>query len=218
MMPRIVLVEDHTLFADAIERVLMDAGMEVTHIATRGEFAKEVVERERPDLVLMDVNLPDGDGLDIGTDILSSHPETKVMLLTALDDGRRAAKAMKNGFSGYLTKDLPIPQFVSAVQTALAGDVVLRPKLARSLAGERSPEERDAALLFDQLTVREREVLALLVEGSNTRAMSKRLGVSPNTVRTHIQNILMKLHVGSRLEAVTFSIRYGFMAPATHAS
>jgi two-component system, NarL family, nitrate/nitrite response regulator NarL len=183
--------------------------MEVLELATSAHQALETVRRERPNVVLLDLGLPDMSGIEAGKKILEEFPETKIIAVTAMSDSRVLRDAIRAGFQGYLTKDTPLKQFVSSIDTIIDGQVVMPRALAPGAAGAQSPEERAAALLVAQLTPREREVLALLAEGVNSKAICARLGVSSNTVRTHVQNILTKLQVHSRLEAATFGVRLG---------
>jgi two-component system, NarL family, nitrate/nitrite response regulator NarL len=185
--------------------------MEVLELATSAHQGMETARRERPNVVLLDLGLPDMGGIEAGKKILEDLPEAKIIAVTGLNDSRAARDALRAGFQGYLTKDTPLVQFVGAIQTILDGQVVMPRNLAPGAAGAQSPEERAAALLIAQLTPREREVLALLAEGVNSKTICARLGVSSNTVRTHVQNILTKLQVHSRLEAATFGVRLGIV-------
>jgi two-component system, NarL family, nitrate/nitrite response regulator NarL len=211
---RVLIVEDQTLFAEAIRSSLMDLGIRVLELCGNGPEAMAVVRRERPDLVLLDIGLPGESGLAVGRQILSEGPGTKVVALTALDDARTLREAMRVGFHGYLTKDIPIRQFVRSISAVLDGQLVAPHRLARQAAGGRSADAEAAALLTEQLTAREREVLGLLVDGASGADIAKRLTVSPHTVRTHVQSILAKLQVHSRLEAASFAVRYGIVRPS----
>ena len=209
-MTKILIVEDHTLFADAIRSSLEDLDMEVLEPCADGAAALEAVRRDRPDLVLMDIGLP---GLAAGRQILEVAPGTKVVALTAMEDVRTMREAMSAGFHGYLTKDVQLRQFVRSIRAVLDGQMVLPHRLARRATGIGSPEDQAAALLAQQLTTREREVFALLVSGANSAEIARRLTVSPHTVRTHVQGILTKLQVHSRLEAAAFGLRHGIVEP-----
>jgi two-component system, NarL family, nitrate/nitrite response regulator NarL len=208
---RVMIVEDHTLFAESIRRTLESHGLDVVGIATSEREALPLARETKPDLLLQDLGLPDADGASCAKKILEDLPELKVVVVTALDNPRRVGELIRDGFQGYLTKDTPLIQFVTAVQAAIDGQVVIPQRSARRVAGAKSPEEKDAALLAEQLTPREHEVLALLATGATSGAIAKQLSVSLNTVRTHIQNVLTKLQVHSRLEAATFAVRYGIV-------
>ena len=203
---RILIVDDHTLFADAIAIQLEDVGMEVVGRAANGTQAIEEARRTEPDVVLMDLALPDQSGLSAGRAILEERPTTRVVVLTALEDRAVADEALRLGFRGYLTKDTPVARFVEAIGSVCEGEIVL-PQRLRATA-RRPGGDADVALLASLLTSREREVLALLVEGADGGTIAGRLGISRNTVRTHVQSILTKLQVHSRLEAATFAVRH----------
>jgi two-component system, NarL family, nitrate/nitrite response regulator NarL len=204
---RILLVDDHLLFADAIRPMLEPFGGDEVEVVTRGSEAAEAVERECPDLALIDLGLPDQGGLGVGRMILERCPRAKVVALTALSDPRAVEEALRSGFHGYLTKDTPVGRFANALRSILDGQVVVPHRLGP--ASVRPSETSDGALLAEQLTPRERHVLALLVQGAGSHAIASGLGISPNTVRTHVQTILTKLQVHSRLEAATFAVRHG---------
>jgi two-component system nitrate/nitrite response regulator NarL len=207
-MTRVLIVEDHALFADAIKSCLSDQGMQITGICSSGEQALEAVRRDPPDLVLVDVRLAGESGLEVGRKILEELPGVLVVALTALNDPQIARQAVRLGFRGYITKDLPIRQFVRSIQSVLDGQLIVSHRAGR-VNGRR--EEEASALLAAQLTPREREMLALLVEGKSGGEIARSLHLSPNTVRTHIQSVLTKLHVHSRLEAAAFAVRHGIV-------
>jgi two-component system, NarL family, nitrate/nitrite response regulator NarL len=164
-----------------------------------------MVSQESPDVALVDLGLPDQSGLVVGKMMLDACPGTKIVALTALDDPRAVEEALRAGFHGYIVKDIPVPQFISQVESVLEGRLVV-PRVATV-----RPQPDGAALLSEQLTDREREVLSLLVRGLTGHAIADRLGISANTVRTHVQSILTKLQVHSRLEAATFAVRHGIV-------
>jgi two-component system nitrate/nitrite response regulator NarL len=204
---RVLIVDDHALFVDAIRPTLVRLGFEEIDHVTSGEAVLATVTAAPPTLALVDLGLPDRSGLSVGHDILEACPGTKVVVLTALDDHRTVLRAIQAGFHGYLTKGTPVTSFTSAIRSVLDGQQVF-PSGSRN-GRSRGGAERDARMLADQLTAREREVLSLLVQGVSGDRLSQRLGISPNTVRTHVQSILTKLQVHSRLEAATFAVRHG---------
>ncbi len=208
---RILIVDDHRLFADVIRSVLEGHGMEVFAVASSLEEGLATARREHPDVVLVDLGMPDGNGIGLGRTIVAELPETKVIALTALNDPKVVGEALRAGFAGYLTKDTPLTRFVAMIEAAAAGQVVIPQRLAAAAIGARTAEERHASLLAEQLSPRERQVLTLLAEGANSEDIAGKLSVSPNTVRTHVQSILTKLQVHSRLEAATFAVRYGIV-------
>lgn len=208
---RVLIVDDHRLFAEAIKLTLEEGGHEV-EIATSGIEAIEAARNETPDVVLMDLGLPDRSGLAVGRDLLEEHPEIKIVVVTSLEDDQAVREAVRSRFHGYLTKHTKLSQFVGAVETAVNGQMVLpQGSVTRRALGR---GDQEAELLARQLTPKELEVLRLLAEGANSAEIARRLQISPNTVRTHVQSILAKLQVHSRLEAVAFAARNGLVSRA----
>jgi len=210
---RVLIVDDHTLFAEVIRSTLDRLGMEVVGTVQSGQQGLEVAVRERPDLVLIDIGLPDESGLAVGRKILEQLPDARVIVVTSLNDPKAVAEAMRLGFHGYLSKNTPVERFVASILAVMEGEVVLPKAFAGPTAAPVTPQDREAALLIRQLTPREREILALLARGAGSEDIATGLGLSPNTVRTHVQNILMKLQVNSRLKAVAFATRHGLVQP-----
>jgi two-component system nitrate/nitrite response regulator NarL len=216
-LPIVLIVDDHRLFAEAITWALERLGMRVV-IASNAEEALRATHRHHPSLVLVDIGLPGTSGLTVGKDILRIAPSTKVVAVTALQDAGAVRDAVRLGFHGYLTKDTPIERFATSIKAAMSGQVVMPHSLARVVGGVQSEEERQAAVLAAQLTARERDVLTMLVEGASSTVIASRLSISPNTVRSHIQSILPKLQVHSRLEAAAFAIRHGLVETRRNSS
>ncbi|MGH2746798.1 MAG: response regulator [Actinomycetota bacterium] len=206
-----LIVDDHKLFAEAIRAALTEAGLEVVGVAATGRDATHLARSTHPELVLMDLGLPDDDGIRVGQDLMAEDPEVKILVVTALRDAKALKKALRVGFYGYVTKDTPVSQFVDSVRSALTGNVVVPRSMAPGAGGAQSPEEQAADLLARQLTSRELRVLGLLAEGARSEDIAERLSISVNTVRTHVQNVLTKLQVRSRLEAVAFAVRHGIV-------
>jgi two-component system nitrate/nitrite response regulator NarL len=196
------------LFAEAIRVAIEDGNMVVVGVVSRGGASLAAFEETAPDLVLMDLGLPDQSGLSAGQAIIERHPDAKIVALTALNDRATADEALRIGFRGYLTKDTPVANFMNALRSAIDGHLVLPHRLS---SARPSGAEKDAALLASYLTPREREVLSLLVQGADGRKAAKTLGISLNTIRTHVQSILTKLQVHSRLEAAAFAVRHGLV-------
>lgn len=193
--------------------VLRDRGIDVVAIARRGRQAVEVARRERPSIVLMDIGLPDMDGIDAGREIMEAVPGTRLLAITGLESADVVQEAMLNGFHGYLHKHAPSSELIKSILLVASGQAVMPQDAARRLASRATGEPQSGAVAASRLTRRELDVLALLVEGDDTGHIAERLFVSRNTVRTHIQNILGKLQVHSRLEAATYAVRHGIVRP-----
>jgi two-component system nitrate/nitrite response regulator NarL len=188
-------------------------GMTLADIATSAEQALPAVREERPDLVLLDLGLPDQDGISLGRAILEEAPGTKVVALTALEDDRAMQEALRSGFAGYLTKSSEPEQFKRALERVADGQVVFQHRLRAAPASD--PVGGDAHLLAKQLTAREVEVLQLLAEGASSTEISGQLSVAPTPLRTHLQGVLTKLQVHSRVEAAAFAVRHGLVKMRT---
>jgi two-component system nitrate/nitrite response regulator NarL len=169
-------------------------------------------ERDRPDLALVDIGLPDRSGIAVGRDLLERWPGMTVVVVTALDDGHLVREALRVGFAGYLTKDTASGQFVRSLQSILDGQLVVPRKLANAANGAHGDDEA-VRKTVSRLTEREREVLRLLADGASSEAIAEAFSITVNTARTHIQNVLTKLQVHSRLEAATFAVRHGLARP-----
>jgi two-component system, NarL family, nitrate/nitrite response regulator NarL len=164
--------------------------------------------------VLVDLGLPDVGGIDVGRSILEELPNTKVVAVTAASDSRTVRAVMGAGFHGYVTKDVSLTQFVSSINAALDGETVVPNRAQPAASVPMTDAQRHALLLADQLSPREKELLVLLVDGASSAQIADRLSLSPNTVRTHIQSIMSKLQVHSRLEAATFAVKHGIVKVA----
>lgn len=213
---RVLIVDDHRLFAEAMRLTLEDVGMQIVAVVRTGREALRIARRERPDVILVDVGLPDESGLAVGRAIMAAVPTAKVIVVTASEDRAIAAEASRTGFHGFVIKDTSLSKFVGSIDAVLRGQPVLPRHPARSRG--RSAGRSADALLAEQLTPREHEVLALLVQGVAGDAIAKRLGISGNTTRTHVQSILTKLQVHSRLEAAAFAVRNGIVKVPSRAA
>ena len=206
----VLIVDDHKLFAEAVQLVLERDGFRVT-VATTAAEALDAVQRFCPQVVLLDIGLPDQSGLELGEEILSRNPGTKVVILTSLEEPRVLQEAVRLGLHGFLTKDTKLPQLVRAIRDVADGQLVVPHRLA---VRRRNGQAEDIALMASQITPREHEVLELLARGASSADIASSLRVSPNTVRTHIQSILAKLQVHSRLEAVAFATMHNLVTTA----
>ena len=208
---KVLIVNENTLVSQAMRAILESHDFEVSLSAytlqARGEQPGTPASG-RPDVALVDIRVPDSGGIEAGRRIIRDHPLAKVLALTAQEDAGAFAAASQAGFHGWVLKDGSVSQLVGSIRGVLEGRVALPPRSTQRPGKVQSPAERDAALLAQHLTRREREVLSLLVEGESSQSISHSLSLSPHTVRTHIQNILTKLQVHSRFEAASFAVRF----------
>src|SRR5207248_10365730 len=189
--------------------------VEVIGEARNGREAVDQTRRLGPDLVLMDLNMPELDGLAATRLISAEQPDVKVVILTASEEDAHLFEAIKSGAQGYLFKNLASDELFRLLDGVARGEPALTPALARKLLGEfarPAPAPRVPAELASDLTDREREVLDLLVQGITTnRELAERLVVSENTVKYHLRNILDKLHVQNRAQVVAYAVRHGMV-------
>lgn len=212
---RVLLVDDHQLLTSSLSRLLA-AEPDIQVVGVAGSVAEaRTLARERMDVVLMDYRLPDGTGADATRAIKTRWPTARVVMLTAIADDETLLESIQAGADGYLTKDRAVEDVVGAVRAARAGETLLPRSvivgIAQKVATARErPVERPS---FEPLTARELEVLRALAEGLSTPEVCERLSISRNTLRTHAQNIMTKLRVHSKLEAVTVALRYRIIEP-----
>ena len=209
---RILIADDHALFRDGLRSLLRSQGHEVVAEARNGREAIELAHEKKPELILMDVSMPELDGISATRTITAELPDVKVIILTASDDSVSLFDAIKSGAQGYLLKNLEADDFFSMLDRAAQGEPALTATFAKRLLQEfarpAEPTVVPAAPENDELTAREREVLELMVAGvTSNRKLAKQLGVSENTVKFHVRNILEKLRLHSRAQVVGYALR-----------
>jgi two-component system, NarL family, nitrate/nitrite response regulator NarL len=212
---RVLLVDDHQLLTDSLARLLTaEPDIEVVGIAASVAETRRQTS-PRVDVALMDYRLPDGTGADATRIVKARWPSARVVMLTAVQDDETVLESIQAGADGYLTKDRAVDDVVATVRSARAGETLLPRSvimgIAQRVAGARDRQAERAPI--EPLTARELQVLQALAEGMATPAICARLSISRNTLRTHVQNIMMKLHVHSKLEAVTVGLRHRIIDP-----
>jgi DNA-binding NarL/FixJ family response regulator len=205
----VLVVDDQRTFADLLA-IALGAEPDFTCVGTSPSVAKAMVlaAELRPDLVIMDVRLADGDGVAATAELTRIYPELRVVVLTAHTDTTLMQRAADAGACALLPKDGSFPDMLTALRAARRGGLVIHPSLLRALVAER-PRRRSDAL--PALTRRERDVLRMLAAGSDARAIAKGLGISLNTYRGHVKSLLLKLNAHSQLEAVVIAMNYGLV-------
>ena len=210
---RILIADDHSLFRDGLRSLLASHGHEVVAEARNGEEAIALAKHHQPDVVLMDVSMPELDGIAATRRLSAELPGVKIIILTASQDDANLFDAIKSGAQGYLLKNLEAEDFFALLDAAQRGEPALTPSLARKLLQEFAKPAAPAGEAGpDELTERERAVLQLMVEGvTSNRRLAKQLGVSENTVKFHVRNILDKLRLHTRAEVVGYALRKGIV-------
>lgn len=212
-MIKVVIVDDQALIRDGLRTMLeLDDGISVVGEAADGGSAIDVVQRSRPDLVLMDIRMPGVDGLEATRRLLGRPNSPKVLVLTTYDADEYVLEAMRAGASGFLLKDLRKGQLVRAVHQAAAGDLVIDPSITRRLiekSADTSRARAEARSGLGRLTEREVEVLKLMARGLTNAELATELSVSESTVKTHVARVLDKLELRDRVQAVILAYEIG---------
>ena len=204
-MIRVVLADDHGVIRDGLGRLI--AGLEdieLVGVAADGVEAVELVAQLRPDVVLMDLEMPRLDGIGATKQIVAGHPGTAVLVLTSFSDRNRIIGALDAGALGYLLKDVSSEAVADGIRAAARGGAPLDPRAARTILAARSEPDPLAAL-----SAREREVLALLLEGLPNKLIARRLEISEKTVKTHLTNVFRAIDVTDRTQAALWAERHG---------
>ena len=211
---RIVLADDHALFRDGVSSLLQAWGHEVVGLAASGREAVDLVTRLEPDLVLMDVRMPGMSGVQATLAIAAIRPETPIVMLTVSEDEEDLFAAIRAGARGYLLKDLEAAQLRAMIETVARGEAAITPATAARIIRHLSSLGVAAdELAPDRLTARELEVLRLVTAGRRNKEIAAELGITENTAKYHLRNILEKLHAQSRTEVATRALREGLVDP-----
>lgn len=209
---RLMLADDHQMLREGLRRSMVDQGFDVVCEASDGMEAVEAAFRLRPDVILMDVTMPEMDGVEATRRIRQSLAETRVVMLTMHADQDVLANAIRAGASGYLVKDCSTDEIADAVRMAATGDTPISPQLAASMLDEvRRLDQRHAADEDRVVTRREEEVLQLIADGCSTPEVAERLFISQKTVKNHLASIYQKLDARDRTQAVLQAVRMGIV-------
>ncbi|MGN8647390.1 response regulator [Gracilibacillus sp. HCP3S3_G5_1] len=230
MTTNIVLIDDHKLFREGVKRILeLESGFNVLAEGDDGSMATELVKKFKPDVVLMDINMPGVNGVEATAELLERYPGVKVIILSIHDDENYVTHALKSGAQGYLLKEMDSDALIEAISVVSEGGSYLHPKVTHNLVKEyrRLVTEEDA--LYDSdtslsrlkevehrkplhlLTRRECQVLQLLAEGKSNKGISESLYISEKTVKNHVSSILQKMKVKDRTQAVVIAIKKGWV-------
>jgi DNA-binding NarL/FixJ family response regulator len=216
--PRVVIADDQTLVRSGFRMILNASGIPVVAEAADGREAIAAVLKHRPDVVLMDIRMPEMDGLEATRQILASRPgqDMRIIILTTFDLDQYVYAALAAGASGFLLKDVSPEHLVAAVQLVRSGDALLSPSITRRLverfAGHQPAATQPSADL-SALTPRELEVLGLIARGMSNAELATELTLSEATVKTHVARILAKLHLRDRVQAVVLAYEIGLVSP-----
>jgi DNA-binding NarL/FixJ family response regulator len=211
---RVMVVDDHPLWRDAVERDLAAAGMDVVAVAADGREALARFPAARPEVVVLDLQIPPPDGVAVTAEIVRQQPDVRVLVLSASGEHADVLAAVKAGATGYLVKSASREELLTAVRRVAQGDPVFTAGLAGLVLGEfqRISEEPTSDPSEPRLTDRETEVLRLVAKGLSYKQIAERLVISHRTVQNHVQNTLTKLQMHNRVELTRYAIEHGLDA------
>jgi|SRR5699024_1375761 len=219
----IVLIDDHKLFREGVKKILdFESTFNVVAEGGDGAEALKLVREYEPDIVLMDINMPHMNGVQATANLVSDYPDTHVIILSIHDDENYVTHALKTGARGYLLKEMDSDALIDAIKVVHEGGSYLHPKVTHNLVQEYRRLARENASATSEhsieyrkplhlLTKRECQVLQLMAEGNSNRAVSESLYISEKTVKNHVSNILQKMKVNDRTQAVVTAIRNGWV-------
>lgn len=219
---KILIVDDHPLFRQGLVDVLeTDPGLDVVAQAADGESAVQCAMEHRPDIILMDVNLPNANGLKVTRRILGSQPMIKVIILTGYDDAEQAFHALRLGATAYCSKDIPPEGLLRTIYAVRSGSYVVHEQLMtydeviewveQRLGHYNLPKDDKSVETFTPLSPREMEILEMVTRGASNKEVAIRLNISQQTVKNHMTAILRKLHVDDRTQAAVYALRHGWV-------
>ncbi|WHZ56026.1 response regulator [Metabacillus hrfriensis] len=206
-MIQILLVDDHTVLRDGIRSILdLEFDIRVVGEAVSGDEVLKKVEELRPDCILMDINLPGKNGIEVTSQVKSKYPNCRVLVLTMFEDDEYLMEALRAGADGYLLKDSSSDQVVAAIRMVSQGDSVIHPRMTKKLITYHHQHTKSEPN-ENMLTKREKEILFELVKGLSNKEIAEALFISDKTVKIHINKIFKKLNVKSRSQAVIYAVR-----------
>ncbi len=207
----VLIADDHSLFRDGIVSLLEATDFIVVGQVGNGADAVAEAQRMRPDLVLLDINMPQMDGFEALKRLKETMPDVKVVMLTVSDRDEDLFAAMDYGADGFLLKSLPADEFINLLNSLRQGEIAITRQMATRLL-KRGRQQPGKTMSGNVLTTREVEILKLVADGLSNRAIAQKLSISPNTVKYHIKNILTKLDVQNRTEAVAIALKKGIIS------
>ncbi len=209
---RVLLIDDHTLFRLGLKNLLERSGIDVVGAASTGHEGLDIVHETRPEVILLDMRMPDMDGLSVLKKLRENGVKAPIAMLTTSSEERDLVESLRNGAQGYLLKDMDPEDLVAALQRIVDGETVVTPQLAgilaRALSGSNGKSEEEKTPL-SELTPRETEIIEHLAEGQSNKVIARELGITDGTVKLHVKAILRKLNISSRVEAAVIAVEQG---------
>lgn len=208
---RVIMIDDHALFRVGLQGLLEQRNIEVIAAIADGDEGIRLAQEEKPDVILLDLRMPDNSGLDILSKIRKNNIDIPVTILTTSNEEQDLREALKRGAQGYLLKDMEPDELVGALRDIVKGKNVVAQNMTDVLTrmAQGKPTESKADTAFADLTPRETEILSLLAEGQSNKVIARNLGISDGTVKLHVKAILRKLKIHSRVEAAVIAVEKG---------
>jgi DNA-binding NarL/FixJ family response regulator len=215
---KLFVVDDHPIFIDGITGLLKDTpGFEIIGTAINGKELLEKVEHNRPDIILLDINMPEMDGIEATKELKKNYPDIKVIMLTMFNDIRFIKELLEIGAKGYILKNISREDLIKAIQTVSSGkpflDTAVQEKVINSMSAtdEEDIDDKEADAMVQNITSRELEILQLIALGLTSQDISQKLYISKNTVETHRKNLLAKLNVKNTASLLKFAYKKGLV-------
>jgi two-component system, NarL family, response regulator LiaR len=209
---RVLVVDDHNIVLQGIQALLEKIdGIEVVGLASNGKIAIELNKTLTPDVILMDLVMPEMDGIETINQIIADYPDAKILVLTSFITDDKVFPAIKAGALGYLLKDSSPMDLIRSIRQVYHGELSLHPSIARRIMKEIKNPPSDTEMTLEPLTARELEVLQLVAKGHENYEIAEKLVIAEVTVRTHISRIFRKLHLANRVKASLYALRQGYI-------
>ncbi|MFW5446884.1 MAG: response regulator [Methylophagaceae bacterium] len=211
---RILLIDDHSLFRSGIKSLLENQqGFEIVGEASDGLEGVKRAKQLKPDIILLDLHMPGTSGLEALQMLTDETPETVVLMLTVSEDAQDLMQALRSGARGYLLKNIEIDFLVDSIRKAIGGESVMSPQMAATLMDAvREPSvEQKAEEPMVKLTPRESQIIGMLAQGESNKSIARTLDLAESTVKIHVQSILRKLNISSRVQAAVYAVEHGLM-------
>jgi DNA-binding NarL/FixJ family response regulator len=214
MTIKILIADDHKLFRQGLKSLMRtrEDMVEVVGEAASGKEAKQLAEELRPDVILMDIYMPEGDGLQVTREIKKKYPNINVVMLTSSEDDEHLYEAVQLGASGYLLKSLDADELFNLLHGVMHGEAAMTRAMAKRLLKRIAKRTSDLEKGEETLTERELAVLRLIARGASNSEIGEKLFISVNTVKTHLRNILQKLKLDNRTQAATYAVQHGLVS------
>lgn len=208
---KVLLIDDHTLFRLGLKNLLERSDIQVIGAASTGQEGLDLTSKINPDVVLLDMRMPDMSGLEVLKKLRESGINIPISMLTTSNEENDLVESLRNGAQGYLLKDMDPDELVAALHKIVAGETVVAPQLAGTLARalQGKPDEPEQKTPISELTPREHEILEHLAIGQSNKVIARELGITDGTVKLHVKSVLRKLNVRSRVEAAVIAVELG---------